>query len=214
MSHLIQYMIGYPFMWISLFCFGLALCRLKASVYKTQLLLSIVPLTIFGVGIQFYNLAQWLGLLHPLASALCFWGVFRFRLFHAFLVSLSIFSSSACSEIFFNWFIFGFHLERSLFYQHNDILLTPLLICIYHIGLYFLLHKLRLGFTFKSPSRTSLRTTYSLSWKFLSLSCLIFFFLAVWDLFNSGQLMLIFAMFSIISWGALLYLSYRKEIQD
>ncbi len=210
------YLFAYPFLWASVLSFGLALCRLKVSKYKLQLVLSIVPLTIMAVIVHYYKQAHWFGLLQPIAMTLCYWRIFRFRLFHAFLVALSVFASGGLSETLLNLFVAGFHLERSLLNQRNVLAIMPVLMTGFHVILYFLLHKFRVGFSFKAPSRLPpiAENEYSCDWLYVSIGFLCILLLLNLAIYFALSLFVPFIILTIVHWVILLYFSYRKEIKD
>ncbi|SDC19774.1 hypothetical protein SAMN02799630_00774 [Paenibacillus sp. UNCCL117] len=210
------YIISYLTLWTSVLAFGLALCRLKVSNYKYQIMLSTIPLPIMAVVTQYFKQAHWFGLLQPIALTLCYWKIFNFRLFHAFLVGLSVFASGGLSETFFNWVMAGFHIEQSLLNQQTDRGIMAVLMAGYHVGLYFILQHYRIGFSFIAPSRLPSinQQTYPRSWLYLNLGFLCSLGLFNLAIYFSKTLYFVFVTLSIICWLVVLYISYIKEIHD
>jgi hypothetical protein len=211
-----EYIMMYPILWAGLLSFGLALCRLKVTPYIKQLVLSTTILWIISVTVQYYKLAYLLGILLPIIFTLCFWLIFKLRLFHAFLVALSLFASASISELLYNSLIAEFQFEQALIYQQNDLALVCILLGLQHIGMYALLHKLRLGFTFIAPSRlhTPVQPKYSRTWFILTLG--FSFLLALFNIsvyFNNQLVIPVIVSFSVC-WIIMLVLSYRKEMEE
>jgi hypothetical protein len=213
---MIAYIILYPFLWAALLLTGLALSRMRGSSYKTQIIMASIPLSVMGIIIQFNNQAYLLGILSPLCLTICFWLIFKFRPFHAFLISLCVFASGVLCEFVINNIIAGFHFQQALFYQQNDLLITCISIALYHYGLYFLLHKLRLGFTFISPSAENAlkKRQFSRTWVILALG--LSFFLGMFNIsvYFTNDLLIPITIAFTVCWIIVLFLSYRKELEE
>ncbi|WP_159881382.1 hypothetical protein [Paenibacillus puerhi] len=211
-----EYIFAYPFLWFGLLSLGLALCRMKMSKHKKRLLVAIILLSIMSVTVQFYEKAYLFGILQPLAVTLCFRLIFRLRTFHAFLVSLFIFVSGVLSEILYNHIIAGFHFEQALFYQQDDLTLTSNLMALHHLGLYFILHRFRLGFSFIAPSAENAlkQPSFSRTWFILAIGLLFFLGMFNISVYFTNHLLLPVTISFMVCWAVILFLSYRKELED
>jgi hypothetical protein len=195
---------------------GLALCRLRASGFKEQLLLSVIPLSVMAIVVQYYQQAQWFGILQPVALTLCYWLIFKFRPFSAILVALSAFASGGLAEVLFNWIIAGFQLEQAIAIQLKDSPITAMLLFCYLTALYFLLRKLRIGFTFKAPSPilASDQEQYSSGWKYLVTGFTFFHFFTTFAIYKINSLLIPALILCLVTWAVLLFLSYRRELEQ
>ncbi|MEK8126422.1 hypothetical protein WMW72_00680 [Paenibacillus filicis] len=211
---IIEYILYYPVLWSGLFSFGLALSRARVSAYKKQLLLSVMLLSIVSVMGQYFELVYLFGIVLPISASLCFWLIFKFRPFHAILIGQSVYASGGFSEILYNSVAAGFRLEQMLYYLQNDIAMVGILIGLQHMGLYALLHRLRLGFTFISPSLANHKTRYPRTWFVLALG--ISFLLAMINIsvYFTSKLLIIILIVHTVCWLIILFLSYRKELED
>ncbi|SDC19733.1 hypothetical protein SAMN02799630_00773 [Paenibacillus sp. UNCCL117] len=209
------YIMTYPFLWFGLLSFGLAFCRMRISKHKSKLVLAIILLSIMCVTAQHYELAYLFGILQPVGVTLCFWCFYKLRLFHAFLIALTIFVSGVLSEILYNSIITGFHFEQTLFYQQHDTAITSTLMTLHHLGLYVLLHRLRIGFSFITPIVRQEAKLEAISRTWVIIASGLLFFLIMFNIsvyFNNHLLVPITISF-IVCWSIVLILSYRKELE-
>ncbi|MEK8126421.1 hypothetical protein WMW72_00675 [Paenibacillus filicis] len=169
-----------------------------------------------AVVVQYYQQAHWFGILQPVALTLCYWLIFKFRPFPALLVVLSAFASGGISEVLINWMITGFHLEQAIAIQLTDSSTTALILIFYHTALYFLLHKLRLSFTFKAPSPflTSAQRKYSGAWRYLATGFVLLHFFMTYALYQYKPLLVPALILCVLIWSVLLFLSYLREMED
>ncbi|MEK8126420.1 hypothetical protein WMW72_00670 [Paenibacillus filicis] len=120
------------------------------------------------------------------------------------------------SELVINWMIAGFQLELAKDIQLSNPMPSFVLILFYHVGLYFLLHKLRIGFTFPAPSPTcpSKQGKYSRIWIYLGVALIFFHSILVMSVYNSSRLLIPSSLLCIATWAIILYMSYRREMED
>jgi len=212
----ILYIMTYPFLWLGLLSFGLAFCRMRISKHRLKLVLAIFFLSTMCVVLQYYNQAYLFGILQPVALTICFWLIFKFRPFHALLVSLAVFASGVLSEILTNSIMAGFHFEKALYYQQNDIAITPIFIGLHHLGLYALFHKLRIGFSFIAPTiqRGVKSDKFSRTWIILAAGLLFLLGMFNISVYFTNHLLVPITISFTVCWAVILFISYRKELEN
>ncbi|WP_159881384.1 hypothetical protein [Paenibacillus puerhi] len=212
----ISYILAYPFLWGGLLSVGLALCRMRASRHMIQMLVAIILLSIMSVIVQYYEKAYLFGILHPISLTICFRMIFKLRPFHAILISVIIFANAVISEILYNILTAGFHIETALFYQQNDYLISCLFMALHQWCLYYILQRFRIGFSFIAPSAGNdlKRLSFSRTWFILALGLLLFLGMFNLSVYFTNHLLLPIIISFTVCWTIVLFLSYRKELED
>ncbi|MBE1441152.1 hypothetical protein GGC63_000569 [Paenibacillus sp. OAS669] len=201
--------------WLTLQILGLSIFRLKISRYLTHVIISTLLLSQITIVLLTFKIIYLLSVLQPIGYFLCVFLIYRFKLWHSFLLVSITYVTNVILELSFNLAIANFDHGKFVEITRNDYIIQIYFLCSVNLVLSFILNKLRIGFSFIT-SRSHSSKSAKFPTKFylvLVLGSLLLYFSGVSFIFYNKIILIIHSMLFLV-FLYLIHMSYEKELED
>ena len=201
--------------WFTLQILGLSIFRLKITRYLTHVIICTLLLSQVTIVLLTFKIIYLLSILQPIGYFLCVYLIYRFKLWHSFLLVSIAYVTNVMSEFLFNMTLANFDHGKFIEITRNDYDIQVYFLCSVNLVLSVVLNKLRIGFTFISSRNLSSKSAKFPS-KFyivLVLGSFLLYFCGVSIIFYEKIISLIISMLFLV-FLYLIHMSYEKELED
>ncbi|UQZ82893.1 hypothetical protein SK3146_02053 [Paenibacillus konkukensis] len=214
MQHLNMILI-YLFYWPSALLLCLTSFRFKIRYYTRQIVLSTLVMTQCSVLLQSFKAEFLMSLIHPICLLMCIVFFFRLRFAHSLLIAAITFCFNIVLESTLNFFLANFDYIKFVEISRNDYMIQGFILAFTNYVLAFLLHKLRVGFSFISSNHTNYKVeAFPRKLIFTTVAgCIIMTFTSFSIYFFAKLIMLIISITFFVLIG-IVNLSHEKELAD
>lgn len=201
--------------WFTLQILGLSIFRLKITRYLTHVIICTLLLSQITIVLLTFKIIYLLSVLQPIGYFLCVFLIYRFKLWHSFLLVSITYPINVMSELLFNMALANFDHGKFIEITRNDYIIQIYFLCSVNLVLSFILRKLRIGFTFITSRNLSSKSA-KFPTKFyvsLVLGSLLLYVNSVSLIFYDKIILLILSL-SFLVLLYLIHMSYEKELED
>ncbi len=201
--------------WFTLQILGLSIFRLKITRYLTHVIICTLLLSQVTIVLLTFKIIYLLSILQPVGYFLCVFLIYRFRLWHSFLLVSITYPINVMSELLFNMALANFDHGKFIEITRNDYDIQVYFLCSVNLVLSIVLNKLRIGFTFISSRNLSSKSAKFPS-KFyivLVLGSLLLYLGSISIIFYEKIIPFIISMLFLV-FLYLIHMSYEKELED